>query len=74
MINPGSVGQPRDGDPRAAYVVIEDGVVHFRRQEYDIEEVIRRLKNTGMSRAPLDFAAEMLRTGGQARDQGTSIP
>ena len=25
MINPGSVGQPRDGDPRACYVILDDG-------------------------------------------------
>jgi predicted phosphodiesterase len=34
LINVGSVGQPRDGDPRSSYVVLEDQVVHFRRVEY----------------------------------------
>src|SRR5438093_6852823 len=34
VINPGSVGQPRDGDPRAAYALIEDNRVDLRRIEY----------------------------------------
>lgn len=43
MINVGSVGQPRDGDRRACYVVIEDGVVRFRRVEYPLEETIAKI-------------------------------
>jgi len=42
IINPGSVGQPRDGDPRAAYAVFdtETGKVKLERTSYDIEKVI----------------------------------
>lgn len=72
LINPGSVGQPRDGDPRAAYVVIEDGEVSFRRQEYDVELAIDRLRTAGVSGDALDFAAQMLRTGGRLTDAGIS--
>lgn len=38
MINPGSVGQPRDGDPRAAYAMYDSdsGMVTYRRTEYDL--------------------------------------
>jgi diadenosine tetraphosphatase ApaH/serine/threonine PP2A family protein phosphatase len=38
LINPGSVGQPRDGDPRAAYAIYDSaaGTVEFRRVAYDI--------------------------------------
>lgn len=43
MINVGSVGQPRDGDPRACYVVLEDDLVRFRRVEYPVEETIQRI-------------------------------
>ncbi len=43
MINIGSVGQPRDGDPRACYVVLEDDVVRFRRVEYDFETTIEKI-------------------------------
>ena len=42
LINIGSVGQPRDGDPRACYVVFDGKEVEWRRVEYDVE-AIRRL-------------------------------
>jgi predicted phosphodiesterase len=35
LCNPGSVGQPLDGDPRAAYAVWEDGLLELRRAQYD---------------------------------------
>jgi len=35
IVNPGSVGLPRDADPRAAYAVWEDGEVTFHRRAYD---------------------------------------
>ena len=39
LLNPGSVGQPRDGDPRAAWLLLDfdAGVASFRREEYPIE-------------------------------------
>jgi diadenosine tetraphosphatase ApaH/serine/threonine PP2A family protein phosphatase len=38
LINPGSTGQPRDGDPRAAWLMLDTGAwtATFRRAEYDI--------------------------------------
>jgi diadenosine tetraphosphatase ApaH/serine/threonine PP2A family protein phosphatase len=38
LVNPGSVGQPRDGDPRAAWLELDDvnWTAAFRRTEYDI--------------------------------------
>ena len=38
MINVGSVGQPRDGDPRACYTILDEdeGIIHFRRVQYDV--------------------------------------
>ncbi|MSQ25618.1 MAG: metallophosphoesterase [Dehalococcoidia bacterium] len=39
IVNPGSVGQPRDGDPRAAYAIYEDApasAIEFRRVAYDV--------------------------------------
>jgi len=43
MVNVGSVGQPRDGDPRACYVVLDDDVVRFRRVEYPVEKTIEKI-------------------------------
>ncbi|WP_145055895.1 metallophosphoesterase family protein [Lignipirellula cremea] len=37
MVNVGSVGQPRDGDCRSSYVIDHDGVLEFRRVEYNLE-------------------------------------
>lgn len=43
MVNVGSVGQPRDGDPRACYVILEDNQVQFRRVEYPVEQTIQKI-------------------------------
>lgn len=43
IVNVGSVGQPRDGDPRASCVIVEDGTVRFLRVEYEIERVQRKI-------------------------------
>jgi len=44
MINVGSVGQPRDNDPRACYVVVEDDRrVRFRRIEYPFEATAKKI-------------------------------
>jgi diadenosine tetraphosphatase ApaH/serine/threonine PP2A family protein phosphatase len=47
MINPGSVGQPRDGDPRAAFALLDvaTAAVDFRRVEYDVKETQRRMRD-----------------------------
>jgi diadenosine tetraphosphatase ApaH/serine/threonine PP2A family protein phosphatase len=43
LINPGGVGQPRDGDPRASYVILdtETNTIEHRRVDYPIEETQR---------------------------------
>ncbi len=44
MVNVGSVGQPRDGDPRACYVIVEDErVVRFRRIRYPWDATCRKI-------------------------------
>ena len=50
VVNPGSVGQPRDGDPRAAYAVLDvDAMtVETRRVEYDIDRVQREVQSAGL--------------------------
>jgi diadenosine tetraphosphatase ApaH/serine/threonine PP2A family protein phosphatase len=51
-MNPGSVGQPRDDDPRAAYAVVDlDALtVEERRVEYDVERVIEAVEAAGLPR------------------------
>jgi len=50
LINPGSVGQPRDHDPRAAYAIWDDTgrLLTYRRVEYDIESAQRRIVDAGL--------------------------
>jgi len=43
IINVGSVGQPRDRDPRASYVVVDGHMVEFVRLEYDVEATVREI-------------------------------
>ena len=43
IINPGSVGQPRDRDPRASYAIVHDDRVEFVRLDYDIQAVIDKV-------------------------------
>lgn len=45
MVNVGSVGQPRDNDPRACYVILEGSIVTFRRVEYDVDTTARKIYN-----------------------------
>jgi predicted phosphodiesterase len=50
FLNPGSVGQPRDGDPRAAFAVLDvaAGTVTFHRAHYQIEKTQRRMEERGL--------------------------
>lgn len=52
VINPGGVGQPRDGDPRAAYAVYDSDarVLTLHRVEYDILSTQRRMTEAGLPR------------------------
>jgi predicted phosphodiesterase len=61
LVNPGSVGQPRDGDPRAAWLLLdtEGWTARWRRVEYPIEEAARAIEKAGLPRV----LAERLYTG-----------
>lgn len=63
VINPGSVGQPRDGDPRCSYAVIENGHVEIRRVPYDLAATLRQMQASGVHGEALDFAEMTLRAG-----------
>ena len=64
FVNTGSVGRPKDGDPRAGYVIIEfssgEPRIEFRRVGYDVESAASAILSSTL---PSDFA-EYLRTGG----------
>lgn len=48
IINAGSVGQPRDGDPRSCYCVFDEGLIYFRRVEYDIKKTQDKMMKYGL--------------------------
>jgi diadenosine tetraphosphatase ApaH/serine/threonine PP2A family protein phosphatase len=47
FVNVGSVGQPRDGDNRACYAVLEEDVVTWHRVAYDYRETMNKIMATG---------------------------
>ncbi|MDI6888902.1 MAG: metallophosphoesterase family protein [Methanocellales archaeon] len=61
IINPGAVGQPRDGNPKAAYAIFdtESGKLTMHRIEYDIEEVASKTISVGLP----PYLAQRLFTG-----------
>ena len=64
VLNPGSVGQPRDGDPRAAYAVWHDGQVFLRRSAYDLEKTMQAYGKLPLEPAVTRALCEVLRSGG----------
>jgi diadenosine tetraphosphatase ApaH/serine/threonine PP2A family protein phosphatase len=61
LLNPGSVGQPRDGDPRAAWLLLDlgAGLASFRRVEYDVARTQEEIRERGLP----DVLAERLAHG-----------
>jgi predicted phosphodiesterase len=63
IVNPGSVGLPHHGDPRAAYAIWVDGEVTLHRAAYDVEETIRAYDSLSLEPHALRRLTEMLCTG-----------
>ena len=61
VANSGSVGMPYDGDPRACYLLVDEGIPAICRVEYDIEREVRRLCTSGDPH--LEWISAMLRSG-----------
>jgi predicted phosphodiesterase len=61
LINPGSVGQPRDGDPRAAYAIVDTKLrrVELYRKRYSVEEAQAKVVKAGLP----DVLAQRLAVG-----------
>jgi len=61
LVNVPSVGQPRDGDPRAGYCLVDEeaGVLRQVRIEYDVDGAMRRIHDAGLPR----FLSERLLAG-----------
>jgi putative phosphoesterase len=72
VINPGSVGQPRDGDPRAAYAIIDDNRVELKRAAYAIDEAVRSIDESGLPEQVRTLLAQVLRYGGLPRQENNN--
>jgi predicted phosphodiesterase len=60
LVDVGSVGQPRDGDWRACYALLDGETIRWRRVVYDIEATVRKIRDTdGLD----DFLGDRLRMG-----------
>ena len=67
VVNPGSLGMPVDGDPRACYAVWEDGSVRLQRVPYDVGHAVERLYLSGLPEPVASGMAHVLR---QAKRSG----
>ena len=63
VLNPGSVGLPRDGDPRAAFAIIDDHRIEFKRVTYPVEETIARIEAMPWSQRAKEMMQHALRSG-----------
>ena len=59
IVNVGSVGQPRDGDPRACYLEVNKNEMYWRRIEYDVQQVVSKIQSN--SRLTASTAQRLLR-------------
>lgn len=63
VINPGSVGLPRDGDPRAGYAVLDGGEVTLKRVEYAVEDTLRALQASDLHPTAGQMLGDIYRGG-----------
>jgi putative phosphoesterase len=63
VINPGSVGNSRDGDPRAAYAVIDGTKIELKRIEYPVEETIAQVDDSPLPEKAKEMLREAYRYG-----------
>ena len=70
VLNPGSVGLPRDGDPRPAYAIITDDGPVLKRVDYPVEETIAALHAARLPDPAVLALTEVLRTGRLERKNG----
>jgi putative phosphoesterase len=73
VVNPGSIGLQRDGDPRAGYAVIDGANVDLKRIEYPIEETVRSMEASPLPEKAMEMLATVYRTGGLPKAMNGSV-
>lgn len=73
IVNPGSTGQPRDGDPRASYGLLDTEIGEFRvfKVKYDVETVLGKLRALGIERRYYEWLAYIFLNGKLPSSQPT---
>lgn len=74
VINPGSVGLPRDGDWRAAYAIVTDEGPVLKRVEYPVDEAVAAVEGAPLPDHAKVMLGEILRTGRLDRKTGGGDP
>jgi putative phosphoesterase len=68
VVNPGSIGLPRDGNPRASYAILEGKKVELKRVEYSVEQTVSVIQASALPDPAKELLAEVYRTG-EAKNQ-----
>ena len=63
VVNPGSVGLSRDGDPRVSYAVMSNGKAEIKRIEYPVEEAVAHIEKSRLPDQAKELLIEVYRTG-----------
>lgn len=63
VVNPGSLGQPKTGQPQAAYAIWENGSISLHRYEYPVRKTAARIRAMPVSRPTQEFLVQVLRSG-----------
>lgn len=63
VINPGSVGLQREGDPRVSYCILDGAKVTLRRIDYPIEDTVRAVENSELAEADKQMLVHVYRHG-----------
>lgn len=64
VVNPGSLGQPKMGTPRAGYAIWENGSVRLQSFAYPVQKTVTRVRSMAVSVSTQEFLAGVLRSGG----------
>jgi predicted phosphodiesterase len=67
IVNPGGLGQPKDGDSRAPYAVIQNGKVELRRITYPVDLTEAAYANIQLASTDVEKLMSVLRSGGTLR-------
>jgi hypothetical protein len=63
VINPGSVGLSRDGDPRVSYAVLDDDTIELKRVEYAVDETVHAVAASNLDHTAKQMLADIYRGG-----------